>query len=625
MGTGMESPDRERPATQTEHDCPVCRDGMLGLDAVADPVIVLGMGTDFALGTMVTVNRAARSILPESPLPDFPFTSNTADCVLCALHDLASLGGLHFDAELKGKASPVPVEVNASVAAHGAGEVAVLSCRVLTPRRQTKDALGIAESNYRQLFDQAVKGIFQTTLEGRFIRANQALADLLGYDSPQQLTLEMTNFARQLYWNPLDRERYLSLLNTHGEVTRFEVRFRHRDGSPRWVALSSRLIRGESGYDSYIEGFCSDITAVKSIENSLRESEELYRLVLSNLTDTVFITDDDGGFTYVSPNASYIFKRTPEEIHALGNVDTLLGVQLQLEQDPDGDELFNDLMEVRMPNGKRRILLITVHQVNIQGGTHLFSCRDMTEKVNLQAEAIRAAQLASLGELAAGVAHEINNPINGIILYAELLEEEAPDLGEHADVPASIIRQGERVAAISRKLLSFARTPDKSYSAVDAVAILDDSLSISSSRMVRDGISIEVDVPPSGVPYVRGRDQEVQQVFVNILSNARDALNERFSQGHKNKRLVISMRLKQMHDGAKLMASFTDSGSGIPNELQKRVFDPFFSTKPKNIGTGLGLSTTHRIIADMGGRLDLKSKAGHGTTVSVEFPLWEDE
>lgn len=541
------------------------------------------------------------------------------------VRDLCSLGGMTVETRMvTSSGRDLSMEAHVRMVSIGGFTASLGVYRDLTRRKMIETALMDVRANYRRLFDQAVQGVFQSTLEGRFIKANPAMIRMLGYASAEEMMLSIKDMSTELYYCPEDRVRYLGILSENGRVERFETRFKRKDGSLIWVSLSTRLVSGESALDSFIEGLCVDITERKLTEAALRESEELHRVLLMSLSDAVCITDEDGRFTYISPNVELLFGMAPDEIGRLGNIKALLGGLLvdsrQLDQ---RGEVFN--MEVEVPGGPRpRTLLVSVKQVNISGGTRLYACRDVTEMRELQTEAMRAAHLASLGELAAGVAHEINNPINAIVLWADYLREEAPDLGDAAEAPDRILKQGERVAAIVRNLLSFSRTPESDPGPVDIREILEDSLGLTRARMDKDGITLEIYIktPP---PRVCARDQEVQQVFVNLLSNARDALNERYPERHPAKRLAISVRTVERETGLFVRASFTDFGIGIPAKERERIFDPFYSTKPKHQGTGLGLSTTHRILRDLGGRLALYSEANSYTRAVVEFPVWVEE
>lgn len=246
----------------------------------------------------------------------------------------------------------------------------------------------------------------------------------------------------------------------------------------------------------------------------------------------------------------------------------------------------------------------------------------VAQDITLQAEAMRAGHLASLGELAAGVAHEINNPINSIINFAQILIDELERLNvDLENYPRLIIKEGDRVAAIVSSLLSFAREGEKVKSLVSILEVLDETLSLAEAQMHKDGIALKTDVPRD-LPRIDGHFQQIQQVFLNIMNNARYALNAKFPGVHPDKLLRIQVQQLEQDGRVFLATSFYDHGSGIPSEIIDKVINPFFSTKPAGRGTGLGLAISHGIIADHGGRLLFESVEGEYTKVTVLLPVF---
>jgi signal transduction histidine kinase len=245
---------------------------------------------------------------------------------------------------------------------------------------------------------------------------------------------------------------------------------------------------------------------------------------------------------------------------------------------------------------------------------------DVSHIRRLRAEAVRAGQLASLGELAAGVAHEINNPVNGIINYAQLLLDAAESRKAQAEagIARKIIKEGSRIADIAHNLLFFARDRRQEMTLLRPEAVLLESLDLTRAMISRDGITLQIAVEPD-LPMVRGRSRELQQVFLNVISNARYALNRRFATPCPEKHLAISLRSRRGGEGM-VVAEFVDQGGGIPGHLRARVLEPFFSTKPEREGTGLGLSISQSIIRAHGGLLELYSDGHTYTRVQISLP-----
>ena len=242
----------------------------------------------------------------------------------------------------------------------------------------------------------------------------------------------------------------------------------------------------------------------------------------------------------------------------------------------------------------------------------------MTEEERHKAEALRAAQLASIGELAAGVAHEINNPINGILNYAQMLNDLAQD-NRSEEVIGHINAEAKRIASIVRNLLDFSRHRVEEPEPVDGGALLDDCLELVQHQLLKDHVIIEESMEKN-LPLTFCNRSQVQQVFLNVISNSRYALNEKYRGHHPDKKLRFDISLVQHTNTPYVRFTMTDYGTGIEHHLINRVFDPFFSTKPNGEGTGLGLSISYGLIRDNGGYMRIKSLLNEYTAIIIDLP-----
>jgi len=250
---------------------------------------------------------------------------------------------------------------------------------------------------------------------------------------------------------------------------------------------------------------------------------------------------------------------------------------------------------------------------------------DITEIRAYHAKKVRTSQLASIGELAAGVAHEINNPINGMINYAQLLVDDINAKGEVVDISTRIIKEGERVAEIVGNLLSFARQKeddDKSFFEVYVQDSIENSLTLIRHQLLSDGVNLTTEIQPD-VPAVWAHPQQLEQVFINLLSNARYALNEKFKGKDRNKKLAIKISTVEMVETTYVRTSIKDFGIGIPSDIIDHVYDPFFSTKKLGEGTGLGLSISQGLVKKFKGFLRIKSDPGNFTNILVDIPAFQ--
>ncbi len=246
--------------------------------------------------------------------------------------------------------------------------------------------------------------------------------------------------------------------------------------------------------------------------------------------------------------------------------------------------------------------------------------RDVTEKKMFREEALRSSQLAALGELAAGVAHEINNPVTGIICLAEVLSDKFQELGGDREIPERILIEGERIGGIVKNLLSFARDDKEEKAPANIKEALELSINLTEKQILKDGINLTISIPDD-LPKVKMNVQEIQQVLLNITSNARYALNQKFSDYADNKILIITGELVEVDNVDFVRIVFYDRGLGISKNNIKKISEPFYSTKPQGEGTGLGLSISHGIIVNHDGKLWFESNEGEYTKAVIDLPV----
>jgi len=249
--------------------------------------------------------------------------------------------------------------------------------------------------------------------------------------------------------------------------------------------------------------------------------------------------------------------------------------------------------------------------------------KNVTLQKQMEAQLQHAQRMEAIGTLAAGVAHEINNPISGIIGYAEILRDcyhqQSPDI----DIPKRIIKEADRIADIVKNLLSFARDRQEEKSPAHIEDILSSSLGLIEKRLLKDGIQLSVDIS-NPLPEINVRSHEIQQVFLNILNNAHYGLNQNSLKFGGKNFLRIKSEMADVEGRNYIRTTFYDSGPGIPLNILNKICDPFFSTKPPGKGTGLGLSISHGIINNHEGRLLFETVEGEYTKVIVDLPVNTD-
>ena len=409
-----------------------------------------------------------------------------------------------------------------------------------------------AEGKYRDIFENAVEGIFQTTPEGRYLSANPAMARIFGYDSAAEMIAQVADIAHQLYVDPERRTAFVRQVEERGLVSNFEVQIRRRDGSERWISKNARAVRDAGGNLLYCEGSAVDITENQQAEEELRESKD------------------------------------------------------QLEE----------------------------------------ANRQLKEN---QTQLLQTEKLASIGQLAAGVAHEINNPVGFILSNLTTLGEYVQDLADllksynaleeqidHGEMDklwniryeiaqkkeemnldfiledlenltAESHDGAERVRKIVQNLKEFSHVDQEEKMPANLNAGLESTLNIVWNEL-KYKCTVEKDY--GDIPELMCYPMELNQVFMNLLVNAAQAIEERGT---------ITIRTYQ-EDGA-ICVAIADTGTGMPPEVQKRIFEPFFTTKEVGKGTGLGLSMAYNIVKKHDGAMLVDSEEGAGTCFTVKIPL----
>jgi PAS domain S-box-containing protein len=371
-----------------------------------------------------------------------------------------------------------------------------------------------------------------------------------------------------------------------------------------------------------------EISDRQKVEEALSESEKKYRTVLATNPDPVVVDDKEGKVIYFNHAFTRVFgwhleQCIDKKMDFFVPEQNWTETRMMIEKVKAGED-FSGIESRRFTKQGEIVdvsLSATVYRDSAGSAIgSIVNLRDITEKKRLRAEAMRAGHLTSLGELAAGVAHEINNPISGIIGYAEVLKDTFEEQGQDDDIPKKIIKEGERIAEIVKNLLSFARDREEEHSPAKVTDILSDALGLIEKRIIKDGIKFSVHIPDD-LPKVKARSKEIQQVFLNVISNARYALNQRYPEPHEENVSEITGEIADIQGRKYVRIIFYDRGIGMPGNIVNRISDPFFSTKSPGEGAGLGLSISHGILQNHGGRLWFESVEGEYTEVVVDLPV----
>ena len=353
----------------------------------------------------------------------------------------------------------------------------------------------------------------------------------------------------------------------------------------------------------------------------LRQSEELHRLTLGSISDAVFLTDDEGVFTFICPNVDVIFGYVPDEVQAMRTIGKLLGEGLfdRAQLDAEG-EIRNLERGVVSKSGDGRTLLVNVKRVSINRGAVLYTCRDVTERKRAE-EALRqarqelahASRLAIAGELLASIGHEIRQPLTSILANASAgrrLGEAHADPAEFAEIFGDIEAQAHVASQTIDRLRALLRKQPFEARALDVGEAVREILRFVESDARRRGVTVQTDIADL-LPAVPADRILLHQVLMNLIVNAMESMDD---VAVNERRLTV--RTRPVADAIEVAVS--DAGHGIPSERLPRVFDRFFTTKPDGIGLGLAISRT--IVEAHHGQIWAENHVGRGATFRFTLP-----
>ncbi len=515
------------------------------------------------------------------------------------------------------------VEVHGSRTVYQGRPAVIGSLLDITQRKRSEELLKRAERKYRSIFENAVEGIFQTTPEGRVIEANPAHAKMLGYESPEEMIACLTDVTRQIYVEPERRAEFMGLLEKEGLAIGFECEFYRKDGSRIWVSMNARQVRHEDGRSLFYEGTIEDITDKKKVENELRLLNEFNRAIIDHAPVAIFTLDKSGFITSINPVTETLFGLGPRAGERLLNFNWLenpytvqCGLAGHIEGALHGEPL--QLWDFPFVNykGDRNIFMdfkgvpLKDKNGNVEGLVCIIE--ETTERVVTRAKLIQEAKISAIGRLAAGIAHELNNPLGTMVAYSERAANWLEAIGGRAVAPGEmeklksylqvIEEEAFRCKSVTTDILSLGQKEGLEITEIDISRLLDNILELTN-------------VDRANVKIVRGDISALRQVIVNLISNGVDA-----AEGRTGATIWIRTRVED----SKVLVEIEDNGIGIPESIIDKIFEPFFTTKESKRGTGIGLSLCYDLVNDMGGSIRVESKPGYGATFFVTLPVERD-
>ena len=521
-----------------------------------------------------------------------------------------------------------------------------------TERKRAEEALRKNEKLYRSVVDNIHDVFYRTDAKGRLIMVSPSGVRLLGYERAEEMLGRPTD---DFWFDPAARQDFLERIQREGVVADFEVVLRRRDDEPVLVATSSGFYRDEAGTVLGVEGIFRDITERKRTEERLRQSEEKFSRLFKLSPDAISLSEPDSGLL-VEVNDAYAKLTGYEQSELVGRSSLELGLFVN----PDGrrrvverlktaGQVTSMEVEFRRKDGAHVQCSVSCQFITIGQERFLLAVmRDVTEFKRMQEMMVQSEKMVSVGGIAAGIAHEINNPLGIIVQTAQtLVQRTRPDFSRNIEVAESIgldmtllekymqarkilpfvqdmQAAAVRAADIIRHMLDFSRRSESRRAVCALPVIVDRALTLAQSDydlkksfdFKRIGIVKEY---ASDLTSIECTETEMEQVVLNLLRNAAQAMSlVEPPQGDP----TIVIRLLNSPFGVR--CEVEDNGPGMPAEIRRRVFEPFYTTKPPGIGTGLGLSVSYFIVTrGHGGKMWVESTPGAGARFIMELPVSE--
>ena len=470
------------------------------------------------------------------------------------------------------------------------------------------------ERRFTELFETLQEGVYFSTPEGKLLDGNVALVYVLGYDSKEELlAVDSRALNARANQNPvLGRSA-----DDQGGVRTREITLRRKDGSLGVFLDTSRAVWDAGGKIVRYQGTLVDVTERREMERALRRQEEFHRYLLESFPDLILVIDLQGRYSFVSSRI--------QDLRGFKSED-LLGKKVEEEEDysPELLELYRDLTEghekfgtcdykARHRDGSWRTMRASASPLfdaeNKLSGA-IVSVRDITVEKKLEQQIIQSERLAAMGQMIAGFAHELNNPLTSILGMSELLQEgEAPESVRKQMV--ILQQQARRAAEIVQNLMYFSRPPAPGKSPIDLSELVQRTLHLHAYSLRKSNITVDF-LKETSLPPVSGDAHQLMQVFLNLVLNSEQAMREVRDHG--------TLRIRISRDEKSVSVVFQDDGPGISPEILPNIFDPFYTTKRPGRGTGLGLSICKAILREHNGNVEAASGPGGGAVFTVTLP-----
>ncbi len=497
----------------------------------------------------------------------------------------------------------------------------------ITERKEKERELRLSEERFSSAFEDAPIGMALVLPDGRWLMVNQALCRIVGYTGE-----ELCGMTFQDITHPDDLAPDLELVRQMlaGEIPHYEMekRYIHKQGHAVMVRLGVSLVRDEERRPLYFVSQIQDISGRKTAEDQLAQQAAL----IDQARDAIILRDMENTILFWSKGAERLYGWTAEEARGRKTLELMYrGSEKYAEQMQSLLERgeWNGEMESVTQNGTAIVVECRWTLLRDEaGGPKSVLCinTDITERKRIEAHFLRAQRMESIGTLAGGIAHDLNNLLAPILMGVDLLRHFGAATGPCEEVVASIERSAKRGSNLVKQVLSFARGVEGARVAVHPDDVLGELASIVVNTFPKN---ITLETKAAGdVWRITGDPTQINQVLLNLCLNARDAMPEggRLSVHAQNADIDAAYVQTQPAAtvGRYVFFEVTDTGCGIPPGNIDKIFDPFFTTKELGKGTGLGLATVMGIVRSHGGFMNVYSEPGRGSTFKIYLPAQVD-
>lgn len=473
--------------------------------------------------------------------------------------------------------------------------------RDVTEKRNMELQLKKSEERFREMFQHALDAIVLVDNNGQIKRANPAASRAF------ELPLDDLVRAKLHEFVPKNDKKVFSIVKqfgARGEI-REELEFHMPNGQKKLLEFTANK--------GIIDGFnmiiFRNVSERRKMEKDLRESEQKFRKIFNNAMDGILLWDNKCNIIDANPNASKILGLSKEELmnnslHWYIQHDQLTEIQSQWKECPESEELSG---EVSLDGELGAQIIEYSAKKNVIEGLHMTIFRNITEKREMEDQLRKSDTLTVVGELAAGIAHEIRNPMTALKGFIQLLQNSMTE-DQYAMYFDVITSELKRIESIITEFLVLAKPQAISYQRKNVTVIMKETLDLLSAQASLENVQFITSIE-DGLPDIYCEPNQLKQVFINILKNAIEVMP---------KGGTVSVGLEKV-EGEQVLISIRDEGTGIPEDKLKKLGEPFYTTKDR--GTGLGLMVSYKIVEEHNGTIEVSSELGKGTTFHIKLPI----